>query len=61
MNFSYRDYLQNDQVRRRVLAQARAERARALERFVFAPIASLFRGLQKPAPRKSAPFNPACG
>jgi hypothetical protein len=43
MKLTYSDYLNDPALRGRILAEARRERSRALERLIFAPIAALFR------------------
>jgi len=47
MKFDYQDYLSRPELRASIEAEARRQRALAMKRLVFAPIAAWFRRPQK--------------
>ena len=57
MKLTYAEVVSNPELLERLVAEARRERALAIKRLVFAPIAAFFR----PAKHKAAAANIACG
>jgi hypothetical protein len=59
MKLTYADVLDNPELLGRLVAEAKRERTRAINRLVFAPIAAFF---HRPAKHKTAAaLNIACG
>lgn len=60
MRLTYEAILADPDLLHRVMAEARRERALAIKRLVFAPVAAFFRR-PKPDPKRSAALTVACG
>ena len=60
MRLTYEDFTSNPALVARIVADAKRERALAIRRLVFAPIAALFRRPQADV-KRSAALTVACG
>jgi hypothetical protein len=60
MKLTYEEFITNPELVARILAEAKRERALAMNRLVFAPIAAFFRR-PKPDVKRSAALTAACG
>jgi hypothetical protein len=60
MRLTYEDFTSNPELMARILAEARRERALAINRLVFAPVAAFFRRPKADA-KRSAALTVACG